>query len=223
MSKIVIFGEGKYAEEAYFYFTSDSPHDIVAFTADKHFIKKTELFGLPVFPFETIQDKYPPDAFKMFVALGYQNLNKLRASKYDEAKEKGYKLVSYVSSLAGNFGNVEVGDNCFVMENTAIQPCSKIGNNVTIWSNNLIGHHSTIEDHCYIAGQVVVAGSTTIGQYCFLGVGAIIGHEITIGRESIIGAGAIITKSAEPNSVFIAQETPKYRLDSMSFLKLTHL
>lgn len=221
MSKIVIFGEGKYAEEAYFYFTNDSPHDIVAFTADEKFIRKTELFGLPVSPFETIQDKYPPSAFEIFVALGYQDLNKLRASKYNEAKGKGYTLASYISSLAGNFGNVEVGDNCFIMENTAIQPCSKIGNNVTIWSNNLIGHHSTIEDHCYIAGQVVVAGSTTIGQYCFLGVGAVIGHEITIGRESIIGAGSIITKSVEPYSVFIAQETPKYRLDSMSFLKLT--
>jgi len=221
MSKIVIFGEGKYAEEAYFYFTNDSPHDIFAFTADEKFIRKSEIFGLPVFPFEKIQDEYPPDDFEMFIALGYQNLNKLRASKYNEAKEKGYRLANYVSSLAGNFGNVEIGDNCFIMENSAIQPCSKIGNNVTVWSNNLIGHHSTIEDHCYIAGQVVVAGSTTIGQYCFLGVGAVIGHEITIGRESIIGAGSIITKSVEPYSVFIAQDTPKYRLDSMSFLKLS--
>jgi sugar O-acyltransferase (sialic acid O-acetyltransferase NeuD family) len=223
MSKVVIFGEGKYAEEAYFYFKNDSTHDVIAFTADEKYITRKELFGLPVIPFEEVIRKYPPADFKMFIALGYQNLNKLRAEKYFEAKNKGYQLVSYISSLAGNFGNVEVGENCFVMENSALQPCSKIGNNVTIWSNNLIGHHSTIEDHCYIAGQVVVAGNTTVGQYCFLGVGAIIGHEITIGRECIVGAGSIITKNAEPNSVYIAQDTLKYRLDSKSFLKLTNL
>jgi sugar O-acyltransferase (sialic acid O-acetyltransferase NeuD family) len=223
MSKVVIFGEGKYAEEAYFYFKNDSLHDIVAFTVDEKYITKTSLLGLPVVPFETVINHYPPDDFNMFIALGYQNLNKLRAAKYNEAKEKGYKLVSFISSLAGNFGAIEIGDNCFVMENSTLQPCSKIGNNVTIWSNNLIGHHSVIEDHCYVAGQVVVAGNSTIGEYCFLGVGAIIGHEVKIGKECIIGASSIITKNAEPYSVYIAQDTPKYRLDSKSFLKMTKL
>ena len=223
MSKIVIFGEGKYADEAYFYFTNDSPHEVIAFTANDQFITKRELFGLPVIAFEEIQEKCSPDQYKMFISVGYQNLNKLRAAKYREAKDKGFELVSYISSQACNFGNVKVGDNCFVMENSTLQPCSQIGNNVTIWSNNLIGHHSIIEDHCYIAGQVVVSGNTTIGEHCFVGVGATIGHGITIGKECIIGAGSIITKNVEPNSVYIAQDTPKYRLNSSAFLKLSNL
>ena len=59
----------------------------------------------------------------MFVAVGYQDLNKFRARKYEEAKAKGYELISYVSSRASNFGGVEIGDNCFVLEFAAIQPC----------------------------------------------------------------------------------------------------
>jgi len=223
MSKIVIFGEGKYAEVTYYYLTNDSHHDVETFTADKNYITKKELFGLPVVPFEEIENKYPPTDFKMFVALGYQNLNKLRATKYFEAKDKGYELISYVNSRASNFGDVEIGDNCFILEDAVIQPCSKIGCNVSIWSGNIIGHHAFVGDHCYIAGNVIISGSTTIEPYCYIGVNATIGHEITIGRESFIGAGCLVTKNAGEKSVFITQNTPKYRLDSSSFLRLTKM
>jgi len=223
MSKVIVFGEGKIAEEAYHYFTNDSPHEIVAFTADADYISRQELFGLPVVPFEEIGGKYPPGDFAMFVALGYQELNKLRARKYDEAKGKGYTLVSYVNSRACNFGRVDMGDNCLILENTVIQPCSRIGSNVFIWSGNHIGHHATVGDHCYIAGQVVISGSTHIGSHCFIGVNATIGHEVSIGDESFIGANCLVTKSAKTASVFIAPETPRFRLDSASFLQLTKM
>lgn len=223
MEKVVVFGAGKIADQAYFYFTNDSPYEIVSFTVDEKFITEKQLFGLPVVPFEKVQDEFSPNEFKMFVAVGYQNLNRLRAEKYLQAKEKGYELISYVSSRASNIGNVKIGDNCFVLENAVIQPCSKIGNNVYIWSGNHIGHHATIGDHCYISGQIVISGNTVIEPYCFIGVNATIGHEITIGRESIVGAGCMMSKSAEPRSVYVAQDTPKYRLDSTKFLQLTKM
>jgi sugar O-acyltransferase (sialic acid O-acetyltransferase NeuD family) len=223
MSKLVLFGEGKIAEEAFAYFQNDSPHEVVAFTADAAYVSRSELFGLPVVPFEQIVETHPPDAFQMFVALGYQDLNKLRAGKYDEAKSKGYTLASYVSSKACNVGSVPVGDNCFVLENSVIQPWSKIGNDVFLWSGNHVGHHACVEDHCYIAGQVVISGSTTIGSHCFIGVNATIGHEVTIGRESFVGASCLVTKSCDPGSVYVTKDTPKFRLDSASFLKLTKM
>lgn len=223
MSKIVVFGYGTIAETAYFYLTNDSPHDIAAFTADGNCIKKKELFGLPVIPFEEVENKYPPDEFKMFIAVAYQNLNKLRAAKCREAKDKGYNLITYVSSRACNVGKVETGDNCFILENAVIQPGSKIGDDVFIWSGNHIGHHSTVGDHCYISGQVIIGGHTTIEPYCFIGVNATIGHGVTIRKECFIGAGSLITKRTEPNGVYITQDTPRYRLDSRSFLKITKL
>jgi sugar O-acyltransferase (sialic acid O-acetyltransferase NeuD family) len=223
VSKIIIFGAGKIADEAYFYLANDSPHEIVAFTVDDEHLNATEKLGLPVVAFEEVVQLYPPHEFKMFVAVGYQDLNKFRARKYKEAKAKGYELISYVSSRASNFGNVEIGDNCFVLELVTIQPCSKIGNNVFLWSGNHVGHHASVADHCYIAGQVVISGSTKVEPYCFVGVGATLGHEITIGRESFIGAGSLITKNVEPSSVYIAADTPKFRLDSESFLRLTKM
>lgn len=223
MSKIVIFGAGKIADEAYFYLMNDSPYEVVAFTVDREHVNATEKLGLPVVAFENVVHTYRPDEFKMFIAVGYQELNKFRARKYEEAKARGYQLISYVSSRASNVGNVEIGDNCFVLEFVTIQPCSKVGNNVFLWSGNHVGHHASVGDHCYIAGQVVISGSTKVEPYCFVGVGATLGHEITIGRESFIGAGSLITKNVEPASVHIAADTPKFRLDSSSFLRLTKM
>lgn len=220
MNKLIIFGEGNYAEQAYHYFTGDSPFEVVAFTADTAFITRREIFGLPVLPFETIETLYPPAAYQMFIALGYQKLNKLRASKYEAAKAKGYTLASYIGSRVCNYGNVTFGDNCFILDTAVLQPCSKIGNNVSIWSGNHIGHHASIGDHCYIAGQSVISGNASIGPYCFIGVNATIIHEIKVGRECFIGAGALITKHAPDKSVFIAADTPKYKLDSDSFIRL---
>ncbi|HEU0252478.1 MAG TPA: acetyltransferase, partial [Pyrinomonadaceae bacterium] len=176
-----------------------------------------------VVPFEDVENKYPPAEFQMFVAVGYQDLNRFRAQKYNEAKQKGYRLVSYVSSRASNVGKVEVGDNCFVLEFAVIQPGATVGSNVFIWSGNHVGHHASVGDHCYIAGNVVISGSTKVEPYCFIGVSAILGHEITIGRESFIGAGSLITKNVEPKSVYITGDTPKFRLDSDSFLRLTKM
>jgi len=223
MSQVVIFGSGKIADEAYFYLTNDSPHEIVAFTVDAAYLTGTEKIGLPVVAFEEVERHYPPGEFKMFVAVGYQDLNKFRAQKYEESKAKGYDLISYVSSRASNCGGVEVGDNCFILEFAVIQPCAKVGRNVFIWSGNHVGHHASVGDHCYIAGNCVISGGTAIEPYCFVGVSATLGHEITIGAQSFIGAGSLVTKNVAPKSVFITPDTPKFRLDSSTFLRLTKM
>lgn len=223
MSKVVLFGAGKIADVAYFQLTNDSPHEVVAFTVDGEHISQKEKWGLPILAFDEVLKNYPPDDFKMLVAVGYQDLNHFRARKYEEAKAKGYELISYVSSRASNLSNIEIGDNCMVLENTVLQPCTKIGNNVFFWNGNHLGHHACIEDHCYIAGQVVISGASVIEPYCFLGVNSTVGHEVTIGRESFIGAGALVTKNVAPKSVYIVPDTQKFRLDSDSFLRLTKM
>jgi sugar O-acyltransferase (sialic acid O-acetyltransferase NeuD family) len=223
MSKIVIFGAGKIADEVFHYLTYDSSHEVAAFTVDGAFVDKKELWGRPVVPFEDVAKHYPPGDFQMFVAVGYQDLNRFRARKCEEAKGKGYKLISYVSSKASNFGKVEIGENCLVLENAVIQPCSRVGNNVFIWSGNHVGHHAVLGDHIYLSGQCIVGGGSVVESFCYLGVNATIGHEVRVGRESFLGAGTLVLKNVEPKSVYIAPETPKFRLDSTAFLKMTKM
>ena len=88
----------------------------------------------------------------MFVESATE-VNAVRAAVYDEAKAKGYELVTYLSSKCSHWGDTRIGDNCFILEDNTIQPFVTIGNNVTLWSGNHIGHDSTIADHCFIVAR----------------------------------------------------------------------
>src|SRR3989304_4179656 len=156
MKGVIIFGTGSFAEVAHFYLKNDSPYEVVAFTANKWLIKNEKLLDLPIIPFEEIELKFPPSKFEMFVAVGYMNMNKTRAKICKKAKEKGYKLITYVNSKVTKWGELDIGENCFIFENVVIQPFVKIGNDVIMWSGNHIGHHSKIGDHCFITSHVVV-------------------------------------------------------------------
>jgi sugar O-acyltransferase (sialic acid O-acetyltransferase NeuD family) len=209
MSKLIIFGTGDIAQIANYYFTIDSEYEVVAFTVNSDFIE-TEIFeGKPVVAFENIEELYPFKDYKMFIALSYSDLNKVRANKYFEAKNKGYELISYVSSKCTYMSQFLCGDNCFIFEDNTIQPYVKIGNNVTIWSGNHIGHHSILEDHLFISSHVVISGHCKISSFSFLGVNSTIGHRVKIESENIIGAGAIITKNTEFRDVYVPAKSLK--------------
>ena len=56
MKKVIIFGTGDLAKLIRKYLTRDSPHEIVAFTSHQEFINEKNIDGLPVIPFEKIED-----------------------------------------------------------------------------------------------------------------------------------------------------------------------
>jgi FlaA1/EpsC-like NDP-sugar epimerase len=98
MDKLIIFGTGDIARLAHYYFSHDSEYDVAAFTVDKEYMTGDVFLGLPVVDFEEIVDCCPSTTHKMFIALSYAKMNKIRAQKYYKAKEMGYQLATYVSS-----------------------------------------------------------------------------------------------------------------------------
>jgi sugar O-acyltransferase (sialic acid O-acetyltransferase NeuD family) len=204
MAKIVIFGVSEFGLLCHFYLTHDSPHEVVAFTVDHNFIREKTVCGLPVVPFENIESSYPPDHFKMLVAVQFNQVNKTRAAKYFQAKEKGFELISYVSSKASTWPGLVIGDNCIISESSVIHPFAVIGDNVII-AGSVIGHHSIIKNHCFLAAQAVVLGGTSIGPYCFLGANSTILHGLDIAQECIIGAGVTISKNTREKGVYVNQ------------------
>src|SRR5437870_3565605 len=100
MSKVVVFGAGQIAELAHFYFTHDSPDEVVAFTVDAAYVKESSFLGLPVVAFEDLGREFPADGHEVFVAVSYTGLNRLRAERFRQARARGYRLAHYVSSRA---------------------------------------------------------------------------------------------------------------------------
>ncbi|HDM75383.1 MAG TPA: acetyltransferase [Deltaproteobacteria bacterium] len=218
--KTVIVGDSPIAEVAYEYLTYDSCYTVVAFTVDQEFIKRDHMFEVPIVPFEEVDSYYPPNTHKMFVAVGYPQMNRLRAKFFKRAKEKGYALISYISSKAFVWRNVKIGENCFIMENNVIQPFVRIGNNVTIWSGNHIGHHSVIGDNVFIASHAVISGFVEIGEYCFIGVNSTIANNIRVAKNSLLGAGSIILKDTEEGKIYGAKNTVPKQYDVFERFKI---
>jgi len=217
MKKLVIFGQGLYAEIVHQYFTDDSDYEVVAFTLDDDFITEDTYLGLPLVPFSQVQNLYPPTKYDMHVGLSYTNLNHLRKERYSQAKEKGYTLPTYISSKATVLTKYPIGDNCFIFENNTIQPFVKIGNNIILWSGNHIGHHGEIQDHNFISSHVVISGQCLIKSNCFIGVNSTIAHGVTIEKENLIGAGSYIAKNTEPKSVYVPPKSIKLDKTSDQF------
>ena len=207
MSDVVLFGTGDFARMARIYLDEDSPHEVKAFTVHERYLTTPELEGLPVVPFERLEESHPPGSHEMFVAIGFSRVNEARAEVYRECKARGYRLITYVSSRAIPAGELRIGDNCFVFEANVIQPNVRIGNNVILWSGNHIGHDATIGDHCFIASHVVVSGNVTIGESCFVGVNATFRDGIQVAPRCVIGAAALIMKDTVEGGVYAVKGT----------------
>lgn len=207
MKKVVIFGAAQLAQVAHGYLSKDSPYEIAAFTVNEAYLKERTLRGLPVVPFEELEKTHPPDQFDLFVAMGYHRVNRARAEIYETCKAKGYRFISYINSRVMQWGEVEIGENCFILENSVLQPFVRIGNNVVIWSGNHIGHHAQIGDHCFIASHAVISGHVKIGDYTFVGVNATFRDGVTVAPHCVIGAAAVILKDTKEKGVYPAKST----------------
>ncbi|WP_019241450.1 MULTISPECIES: acetyltransferase [Bacillus] len=204
MEKLIIIGLGKTAELAHYYFTNDSDYEVVGFTVDAKYMNSNEFCGLPVYDFSIIEDYFSVDEVYMFAAITYTEMNQLRERKIKEAREKGYRLASYISTKAIIFNNVKIGEHSFILENNTIQPFVEIGENNILWSGNHIGHHTKIGNNNFITSHVVISGNVVVKDNCFIGVNSAIRDGIFIENQTLIGAGIFINRSTNQNEVYKA-------------------
>jgi hypothetical protein len=66
---VVIVGAGEQAALTFEYFTYDSVHEVIAFSAKPDFITTEVFCGLPVVPFDKLAVEYPPTECQAFVAV----------------------------------------------------------------------------------------------------------------------------------------------------------
>lgn len=218
--KLVIVGAGETGEIACEYFTVDSEYEVVGFAVDRQFITTKSIAGLPVFPLDVVELKFPPTDYWAFAAASSTKLNRVRSHLYSVIKNKNYRIASYVSSKAFVWRNADIGENCFIFEDNTIQPFVKIGNNVVMWSGNHIGHNSNIKDHCFLSSHVVISGFCSVGESSFLGVNSTVINNINIGKNCFIGAGALIQKDVPPDSVLQESSTEISKVSSLRLFKI---
>lgn len=200
---LVLIGAGELAQIACEYFTHDSDYEVVAFSVEHDYLVEPTLAGRPVVAYERLEHLYPPTDVEAFVAIPASQLNRLRTRFYLDAKQRGYRLASYVSSRAFVWRNAEIGENCFIFEGNVVQPFVRIGNNCILWSGNHIGHRTVVHDHVFVASHAVISGYCEIGEYGFVGVNATFNDGVKVAPDNVIGAGALVTRDTEPGRIYI--------------------
>lgn len=223
MKRIIVFGAGKIAEILADYFRRDSEYEVAAFTCEADFVGAGEYCCLPLISFDDVARLFPPDRYGMHIAVGYHQLNRLRERLFFEAKAKGYRLVSFISSRSWPGRDAKVGENCFVADGVSIEPGATIGDNVSLWSNVVVGHHAQIRNHCWLAAGTVIGGGAVVEDRCFLALNATVGNEVTVGADSILGARVLVTKTLAAKSVVVERDTEPFRLDSEQFMRISKL
>jgi sugar O-acyltransferase (sialic acid O-acetyltransferase NeuD family) len=218
--QLVVVGGTAFAEIAYEYFSHDSSYQVKAFSVEEKYRNRSELFGLPVVPFETLDKEFAPEPHEVFVAVTYTQMNRLRTRLSQTARERGFRLASYCSSRAFVWSNVQLGEHCFIFENNVLQPFVQVGNNVVLWSGNHIGHHSVIRDNCFISSHVVLSGFVEVGKNCFLGVNSCVSNNTRIAPDCWIGPGVTITQDTAEGKIYPAARVEAAKAGSLRFFKV---
>jgi len=218
--KLIIVGDGAFAEVAHEYFVEDSHYDVAGFAVEAEYLRRDELFGLPIVPLEQMEVSFPAAEVDVFVAVVFSHLNRLRRRLLNYVVGKDYAPASYSSSAAHISKSATLGEHCFVFENNVVQPFVQIGENVVLWSGNHIGHHSKIRDNVFVSSHVVVAGSCDIGENSFLGVNVAVADGVTIGPDCWIGPGITISSDVPARTMFGAAKFSPSRADTHRFFKL---
>ena len=115
--KVVLYGREELARLVCYCLTHDSPFEVAGFTVAEAEMPAggdpgENLFGLPLIPFEKVEDRFPPDSHDLLVAIGPHRVNGPRAARFAEGRDKGYGFASYISSGAHLWPDLEIGPGC---------------------------------------------------------------------------------------------------------------
>lgn len=214
--EIIIFGTGSQAELAHYFFTHDSPYQVVAFCVDTAYLTllPTTFCHLPVVSATDLPTLFPAQHYRLHVALGQ---NDQRARVFGQFKGLGYSFASYISSTGIRPADLVVGENVFIDASTQMHPFVRVGDNTILVGAN-IGHHATLGSHM-LASCAYIGAKSIIGDYSYLGINCVVREGISIGSHNLIGAAAYISASTEDYAVYSAPRSTKraVRSDRVSF------
>jgi len=208
--KVIIFGVGKLADYVHFVLTNDSPYEVVAFCIEAEFMPEARTVReLPIIDFEVLAALYPPDDYKIFIAVGNNNV---RERIYHRVKDYGYSCITYISSKAAVWMDLTSGDNVFIGEGTIIQPFVSIGSNCFLFASR-IAHHCKVGNNVMLSG-CFVGGDSQVGDNSFMGLNSTVNQNIKVGKANIIGVGANIVNNTNDYEVYTNNSTVKRAVSS---------
>ncbi len=220
MDKIIIFGTTVFSRDMKIIMEKEGCVKVVAYTVNAKYIQETELDGVPVVPFETIEQHYSPEHYSILNTLGYAQMNTLREKVFHVIKDKGYTNYTFVSKNAFIylFSLNQVGEGTIILPTVYIGPNVEIGCGNIIDAGTTLSHRITIGNFNYIAPRVTFAGVIQIENNCFVGVHATLSNGVALASQTFIAAGACVIDSTEAGCAYKGMPAKKMNATSMDVI-----
>ncbi len=219
MQKIILAGNAVTAEILYAYLTQDSRYSVSACVVDDDYIDSATMKEVPSVGISNVVKDYPPTEYKVIMAMGYDNINRVRETTFLKLQELGYIIETYVHPDAKVYTTNPIGIGSIILPSAVLEPHTTIGQNTLIWCNVTVAHHATVGDHCWLASGAVLSGKAVIRRNSFIGVNATIVNEIEIGEYNIVGANALMTKNTAEKAVHLARSGEPFRYSAEEYVK----
>ena len=219
MKQIVLAGNSITAEILYAYLQRDDRYRVVAATVDDEFVATGSLEGVASIPLSRLVAEHPPAEVAIIMAMGYNDLNRSRASVFGRLRGQGYIVETYIHPDAHFHSAHPPGDGSVVLPGAVVEPHAWVAANTMIWCNATLAHHSKVGNNAWIASGAVISGQATIGANAFVGVNATVVNKIVVGEFNVIGAGALITRDTKANSVHLARSAEEWRYSADDYVK----
>ena len=199
--RVAIFSAGGLAKVVCEALKLQGQHEIAGFFDDR---KKGKFCGYPILgkcsQFRNLCKKLEIEG--LFVAFGYNFLDKRLSYCKEISKEKGLDLVNAVHPTAIIASDAKITRGVYVGAGVIINPGTKIGDNSVIWSGAIIEHDNNIGKNVFICPGVRTAGYTEIGDNSFIGMGANIA-KAKIGRNVTVGSASLVLDDVKSNNYII--------------------
>lgn len=219
MIKLVLAGNSVTAEILCSYLRADPRYEIVGLTADDAYADKGTVPGLFTTPLSHLAETFAPGVVRILMAMGYDDLNRVREGMFRRLKDLGYGIETYVHPQAMIHTSQPLGEGCIVLPGAVVEPNAIVGANSMVWCNATLAHHSRVGDNCWVAAGTVLAGQASVGRNSFVGVNATIVNKVNVGNYNVIGAGALITRDTKESTVHLARSAEPFRYSSEDYVK----
>lgn len=187
----IIYGITDLAEKLY-YMLRQSRIKVDAFTVNQKYMVQDKKEGIPVIPYEKLVVNAA--GCEVYIAIGYNQMNRGRERIYEEVKKRGFKVASFIHPSA-IVSTAQIGEGTLIFEDVVIGPYAYLGLCNICYPKSLIAHHAQIGDFNFFAISSSVAGNVMMGNRCFLGNSSFTKDGIEIADETLLGAGAYASEN----------------------------
>lgn len=175
---------------------------LAGFTVDRAYMIDREFRGYPVYAFEDIPDRFPPDAFDIVAPLRYAAMNRERQQIFERVVEAGYEMPGYVHPSSRVSDRARLGRNVILFEDNIVRAGAVLGDNAFLWNRVLVDEGAEVGAHCFLAGGSVVERSARVGRNSFIGPKSVIATARSVGDHCLIGSGALIARDCRDAAVY---------------------